>query len=77
MNFAIIPQCPRCGDDYAGDNVICDACRADGAHTTYSKSACQVCGSVILIHYLEANQQRTICDRVDCQTATAHLREAA
>ena len=77
MNFDIIPQCPRCQADWLGDSALCDECRAEGAHTTWAKQTCQVCERIFLIHYLEQNQQRTICDRVDCQTATAHLREAA
>ncbi|HWQ32571.1 MAG TPA: hypothetical protein VNQ79_06790 [Blastocatellia bacterium] len=77
MNFAIIPQCPRCGDDHTGDNVICDRCRAEGAHTTYTKRRCIVCDRLFLTHYLDADPHRTVCDRVDCRTATAHLREAA
>lgn len=77
MNFDIIPQCPRCQADWLGDSALCDECRAEGAHTMYTKQACQVCRRPFLIHYLEADQARTICWRIDCQTATAHLREAA
>ena len=77
MNFSIIPQCPRCYADWLGDSTLCDDCRAEGAHTTYSKARCQVCERTILIHYLEPNQFPTVCHRVDCRTATAHLREAA
>lgn len=75
--FEIIPQCPRCGEDHTGDNVICDQCRAEGARTMYAKHRCAVCERIFLVHYLEENQQRKVCHRIDCQSATAHLREAA